>query len=985
MKGKWKRGCRGAISIFLIIIFVAQYVLCGLLVDGARHKMAEAMAESALDSASTSILSYYDQLLFDLYGLMGTDSLSTEQINEKLQYYVEQTLGLATPDSTSVRSLVSTVMGAFQTATGGSAGGSSFDGYDFQIKVSGEPAVNLANTDFVEYQLIEHMKYRAPMYMLQSEDGLLSKLKGLVDIKDRIKAASDRMAVTNEYASVGAAAAETMDSIADLSQQVRSYVTTPSTSPIGHSISGAVTVADVLTYASAFDTKVDKVIEEYQKRQEEYEEALEDYESELEAYNEAKEADPEYDGDPPTKPEKPEPWTAEDWKDALSEEYEAMETAYTAVLDNAETLKISAEEHINNIDTGVGNYGKYVEDLNKNLKNNGGEDNANAATVFLPEIELAEANAGQLLKNRPFLTCVTTFTGDIIDTRNNVLTRMSSAYQEIITQLYTNEGNEEISFTTMKSRLSSHLSGMTGGLNQLNYALSDALIVKPAQIDVRTGASVDTKKAKDKVKDENPGEDLRNIKAENLKVEFEEDNSADLGSFKMEDSTKEGSQLLDAASSLVDTLVNLLESARDSLYLNQYIVSYFPNYVDNFKKTEGASDMTKKFNSGGLYAPYCANQVEVEYVLTGQPDGRLSVVEVQAMLLGIRTAFNLIAIFTDAAKINQANAIAAAISGPFAPAVAIVLLIAWATAESVIDVNELCNGGKVPLFKQGGEWTCSVEGAAKKGITAGVEYLTGVATDKINSLANSISGQVKSTVDTAIYKAFTAAEDSVNGCVKEATEAMDSWKSNMTKGLDESGDPNAAALSDAIDGINNSIKNNMVTPVGNRINSGLSTVKDKALLQVSKAAEKVDAVVTEKVNMLGDKVSEELTGKLSSWISDKIPVGDVVSLEGTPAESGGKFSVDMSYMDYIQIFLLLKSNTKKTQRIQELIQANIRYKEVGGDATKVGTYSLKERYGAIQSSLTGSIKFLFMSEPIVPAELRQDGRLKFSVNSFASY
>ena len=65
-----KKSIRGAISVFLILIFLATYMLAAVLVDGGRYRMAQVMAETALDTAAESVLSYYNQMLYDLYGIV---------------------------------------------------------------------------------------------------------------------------------------------------------------------------------------------------------------------------------------------------------------------------------------------------------------------------------------------------------------------------------------------------------------------------------------------------------------------------------------------------------------------------------------------------------------------------------------------------------------------------------------------------------------------------------------------------------------------------------------------------------------------------------------------------------------------------------------------------------------------------------------------------------------------------------------------------
>ena len=69
---------RGVISVFLLIIFMVTFVFTGLLVDAARYRTAAVYLEASLDNASDSILSNYNQLLFDLYGLFSVDAAVPE-------------------------------------------------------------------------------------------------------------------------------------------------------------------------------------------------------------------------------------------------------------------------------------------------------------------------------------------------------------------------------------------------------------------------------------------------------------------------------------------------------------------------------------------------------------------------------------------------------------------------------------------------------------------------------------------------------------------------------------------------------------------------------------------------------------------------------------------------------------------------------------------------------------------------------------------
>ena len=86
----------------------------------------------------------------------------------------------------------------------------------------------------------------------------------------------------------------------------------------------------------------------------------------------------------------------------------------------------------------------------------------------------------------------------------------------------------------------------------------------------------------------------------------------------------------------------------------------------------------------------------------------------------------------------------------------------------------------------------------------------------------------------------------------------------------------------------------------------------------------------------------------------------------------------MNYMDYMRIFLLFMNNETKVQRIQSLIQANLRY---GGQEK----FSMEGSYVSVSAQLNGSIGYMMMGSAFLPAALKQDGRLQFNVYSNLSY
>lgn len=216
-------------------------------------------------------------------------------------------------------------------------------------------------------------------------------------------------------------------------------------------------------------------------------------------------------------------------------------------------------------------------------------------------------------------------------------------------------------------------------LNEMAKTFRDQEEVTIKTVDSDGGTA--NSKTEEKVKKD----ELRDLKSEDLSVPYEtvEEEDWDESVTTTMDS-EETSALIGAGLDLIKKIGEVLEGARDSLYINEYAIAYFPNYVQHYNAVD--KDIAKNAQNAYLmdtskyFYEYNATQAELEYILTGDADTGSSVANISARLLGIRMALNTAAIFTDSAKVAQANALAASISGPFAPLVSVGLLIAWALA-----------------------------------------------------------------------------------------------------------------------------------------------------------------------------------------------------------------------------------------------------------------------------------------------------------------
>lgn len=142
----------------------------------------------------------------------------------------------------------------------------------------------------------------------------------------------------------------------------------------------------------------------------------------------------------------------------------------------------------------------------------------------------------------------------------------------------------------------------------------------------------------------------------------------------------------------------------DRLFVGEYGLKVFPNFltgeeVDNY---------------------------EAEYIIGGQKTDRGNLKAVVTQLLALREGSNLLFLLSDSQKRKEAQALASAIVGvtgiaPLVMALSFFILSVWALGESIGDVRQLLDGGKVPLFKTRETWNLSLSGLLDMGRTGSVE------------------------------------------------------------------------------------------------------------------------------------------------------------------------------------------------------------------------------------------------------------------------
>ena len=126
---------------------------------------------------------------------------------------------------------------------------------------------------------------------------------------------------------------------------------------------------------------------------------------------------------------------------------------------------------------------------------------------------------------------------------------------------------------------------------------------------------------------------------------------------------------------------------------HQYLVNYLGNYVE------------KK--------PDRVLEYELEYVLGGKTSDADNLKIVISELLAMREPLNMASLTASSQRQSQAMSLAVTLAGASAnPAVIEAvkhgILVAWAFAESVLDVRTLLSGEKIAMIKSDADWTSNV-------------------------------------------------------------------------------------------------------------------------------------------------------------------------------------------------------------------------------------------------------------------------------------
>ncbi len=488
-----------------------------------------------------------------------------------------------------------------------------------------------------------------------------------------------------------------------------------------------------------------------------------------------------------------------------------------------------------------------------------------------------------------------------------------------------------------------------------------------------------------------------------LRGEDAGENTFDKSSIDGDDSEGDKSiENLSKIGTLLEGLNNIGENVRDKVYLEEYFTEMFSCYIS------GQNGMTTKALNGKDMTGNKFYGSEVEYILWGNDDVQKNLNNTKALIYGIRFALDAVYAFTSVNTRNPAFSAATAIAGWTGwgvPIVQSVILVAWSLAEAGVDVDHICKGESVCLYKNERTWTLSLEGFGKELIRQGAER-TSVVIDNIfdkidattasgidaivsntsefvantqNGLVSSIQGSImtaieklmlrivgetnyelqRKDIEIEVDKMIDSLESSSSGSglsAKARQEAINVLKNGVIRSVtDGSLKSIRDVIVDCAYDAYSEAKEGQSTNISGNIESCLNAIADPIFTSIEEILEesgkRLKIEVKEIVKEGKDLAKEKVSDAIKSYL------GDCSGNDSDSPSLAAGFS--MNYKEYLKAFVIMSIIAKKDNmlgRCAKLIQANISQKD--------STFDISKAFTMVESNAEISVKTTFFNVPV---------------------
>lgn len=685
---------KGSISIFLIITFVANYLLAALLVDATRVHAAKTEVQAAAEIATQNILTRYDEYLYELYGLFAVTDMDQDAIASSVKDYIDQMVCLGVGEDTSLGKAMA------QSVFFDAGIDKAWKPYELDLKVTAGSNVTLASNDVLKSQILDQMKFRAPVQIADSFLDFLDTVGELEEVKDAIE---EKNASEEKLQECIDALEKTKQQTKETKNKIINYcvdpVTTKSSSKSGkkaadfvsymewmdESLSGIKTsskenmnrsidstykqfvqkMKNVGYNAKSLRSEINSLLTDYNSEREKFQKIIKELTAKRdEIKNNSNMSDEArnslvktYDNDIER---------AGDCIKQINQYSEKLNNAFKP-LDELANYEFSVQNEVNKADTTV----KELEDLINSIRFEG-EHNSYSLADVVTEEEFSVKST--FWKNGQYTFCAGYF--------SYVHERLQKALNAINSLEFKDTTEKKVDDTVNSEEEEFMVSGRLGNIP--GYAKYTA-----------------SKLEKASNKGDEALEKASNKGDASLEKAYNKGNAAE----KL-------TGVLDKITGLLSTLGT---DIRDNLYINEYAMTYFRSYVHHLKmandKTIGKDGYDKVISTR-----YCEQQYidiettvsELEYILIGSDSYALNLTGVYAEIMLWRMALNTLSVFMTSDLYNMILT-AASPAGVFAPLVVLGVVLVTAATQAALDTQAIMSGKKVNVIRtQIDEWGISV-------------------------------------------------------------------------------------------------------------------------------------------------------------------------------------------------------------------------------------------------------------------------------------
>ncbi len=196
---KFCQNHKGSISIFLLCIITAMLFFSFLTLDIAKTNLATATARSNSDIVANAVLTDYDKLLKDAYGLFASSKNIDELSKNVTDYYIATmaSSGIKVENKNEIYNAISSLItnseisqnnNMLQLKAGSISLGENANDSGVLIQPVNESAIS--NPRVMRRQIVEYMKYRAPISLAT---GMLEKLNVIKDLDNQTAATTAKI------------------------------------------------------------------------------------------------------------------------------------------------------------------------------------------------------------------------------------------------------------------------------------------------------------------------------------------------------------------------------------------------------------------------------------------------------------------------------------------------------------------------------------------------------------------------------------------------------------------------------------------------------------------------------------------------------------------------------------------------------------------------------------------------------------------------